>query len=176
MNKGFWAMLVLGSLLLATGVWMLTTALASTSWPVVEGKVISSHVASRYINTRQTGSRKLEYYIRVTYRYEVNGISHQSERYSLGTGNTFEDGFFDQAEAQAWLAQSPYQRNQAIDVHVDPKDPSNTVISAGIGFATWIPLILGLVFTGFAVLLKWLGNNPQWLQAKPSQQPPTATE
>ena len=176
MNKGFWAMLVLGGLLLATGVWMLSTALASTSWPVVEGTVVSSNVASRYVNSRQTGSRKLEYYIRVTYRYEVNGISHQSQRHSLGMGNTFEDGFYDKAEAQAWLAQSPYQRNQAIKVHVDPNDPTNTVISAGIGFATWIPLILGLVFTGFAVLLKWINENPEKFQTKPKQPPPTVSE
>jgi hypothetical protein len=101
----------------------------------------------------------LEYYIKITYAYAVDGQEYQSSRFSLGTGQTVEGGFKERSKARDWLRASPYQLNQPIAVHVAPQDPTNTVISAGIRFATWIPVIVGLVFIACGLLIKGLVNH-----------------
>ncbi|WP_223789536.1 DUF3592 domain-containing protein [Marinicella meishanensis] len=159
MSKGGWVLVILGGLLIGVGAWMLGTAYASTSWPVVEGRVIESKVATRFSQASDPARRRLEYYIRITYAYTVDGQEYQSSRYSLGTGNTVEGGFYERAEAREWLQQSPYQLNHPIDVYVAPKNPTNTVISAGISFATWIPVILGFVFIACGFLVKALAKQ-----------------
>jgi len=168
MNKGGWVLIVLGGLLMGVGAWMLGTAYASTTWPVMEGRVLESKVASRFFQSSDSVRRRLEYYIAVTYAYDVAGQEYQASRYSLGTGNTFQDGFNDRAEAKAWLQQSPYQINSPIQIHVSPGDPTNTVISAGIRFSTWIPVLLGLLFIGFGWMVKWLAVQAQNRPSNPS--------
>ncbi len=161
MKISSWVLIFMGGLLIGVGVWLLATAYASTSWPVVKGRLVDAKVAARISQTGDALRRHLEYYIKVEYEYMFDRQVYRSSRYSLGTGETIEDGFYDKSEARAWLKQSPYQLNSQVDVHVDPKDPENTVLSAGIRFSTWIPIILGLVFIGLGLLIKWLVDKQQ---------------
>ncbi len=135
---------------------MLATAYASTTWPVVQGRVVDARVAARLFRPGDAVHRTLEYYIKVEYEYMVDRQVYRGTRYSLGTGDTIQDGFFDKSEAREWLKQSDYHVNNKVDVYVDPKDAENTVLSAGIRFSTWVPIILGLVFLGLGFLIKWL--------------------
>ena len=141
-----WVLAVLGLLLFAVGMWMLTEAMASKDWPVVEGKVVTPNVVGRLRQATNARHRSLEYIVEVTYRYQVAGRSYQAKRYSLGMGNTTADGFSDRTEARQWISQSPYQPGQTVQVYVDPEDPENTVLNAGIQGSTWIPLIIGSLF------------------------------
>jgi hypothetical protein len=146
---------ILGLLLFAVGIWMLTEAMASSEWPAIEGKVVTPNVVGRYRQATNVRTRSLEYIVEVTYRYQVGGRSYQAKRYSLGMGNTTADGFSDRTEAREWISHSPYQPGQALEVYVDPQDPQNTVLNAGIQGTTWIPLIIGSLF----LLLGYLNHQ-----------------
>ncbi|MFC3195725.1 DUF3592 domain-containing protein [Marinicella sediminis] len=162
-----WVLAVLGLLLFAVGIWMLTTAMASNDWPTVEGKVVTPNVVGRLRQATNARHRSLEYIVEVTYRYQVKGRSYQAKRYSLGKGMTTADGFNDRAEAREWIKQSPYQPGEPVTVYVDPADPENTVLNAGIQGSTWVPVLLGLLFG----LLAWLNHHVLMKQAanKPIQ-------
>lgn len=167
MNKVAWVLVIMGGLLIGAGVWMLGTAYASTSWPVVQGRIVESKVATRFSHSSELSKRRLEYYIEITYAYTVDGQEYQASRFSLGTGHTVEGGFNERSEAREWLRASPYQLNQPIAVYVAPQDPTNTVISAGIRFSTWIPIIVGLVFIFCGLMIKALVNHLKQTAKRP---------
>ena len=158
MKVSSWVLIFLGGLLMGVGVWLLSTAYLSTTWPVVEGRLVKSEVAGRFVRPGDALRRTIEYYIRVEYEYMVDRELYRASRYSLGTGDTIESGFFDKSEARSWLKQSPYQVNQPIHIYVDPNDPNNTVLSAGIRWSTWVPIWLGLLFIGLGWLIRRLAE------------------
>lgn len=145
MNIIGWVLIGLGVLFLGIGLWLLSTAYASTLWPTVEGQVIETKVVGRISQGGSTLQRHIEYSIEVTYQYEINHVSHQAKRYSLGTGDTVAGGFNEKSEARAWLKNSAFNNNPAVTVYVDPNDPNNTVLSAGIKWSTFMPVVLGLL-------------------------------
>ena len=145
MNIIGWVLMCLGGLFLAVGVWLLSSAYMSTTWPTVEGQVIESKVVGRIGQAGNALQRHIEYSIEVTYQYEVNHVSYEAKRYSLGSGDTVTGGFNEKSEARAWLKNSAFSNNPAVTVYVNPNDPNDTVLSAGINWATFIPMIIGLL-------------------------------
>jgi len=146
MHKFAIGLMVLGGILILIGIWIVTTAMASSDWPVVEGRILDAQVKSRFSQTSSTTNRRLEYYVEVRYGYQVDGKTYRAKRYSLGTGHTVKAGFKNSAEAREWVATSPYRVGENVAVHVDPDDPENTVIHAGILWSTWVPVMLGVLF------------------------------
>ena len=140
-----WVVMSLGALFIGIGFWMLSTAYLSTSWPTVEGQVVERKVMTRIGQPGDALRRHLEYSVEIVYQYEVGQKSHQASRYSLGSGDTIVGGFNEKSEAREWLKNSPYQQDQTVTVYVDPKDPTNTVLSAGVNWTTFMPVILGLL-------------------------------
>ncbi len=136
----------LAALFLLIGMWLLSTAYLSSQWPVAEGRITATKVAARISQAGDTLRRHLVYHVEVTYNYQVAGKRYENSRYSLGSGDTVQGGFNDRATARAWLRESPWQLNRQVPVYVDPGDPENTVLSAGINWATWVPVIMAAVF------------------------------
>ena len=149
-----WVMIGLGVLFLGVGVWMLSTAYMSTTWPTVEGQVLEAKVVARIGQTGDAIHRHLEYSVVAKYQYEVNGINHQASRYSLGSGDTIVGGYGEKSEARDWLKNSPYQQGAAVTVYYDADDPSETVLSAGIKWSTFMPVILGLLLLVIGYFLR----------------------
>lgn len=140
-----WVFMGLGVLFIGIGFWMLSSAYMSTTWPTVEGQIIETKVVARIGQAGSATQRHLEYTVEVTYQYEVDLNSHQASRYSYGDGDTVEGGFNEKSEARAWLKNSVYRNNPAVNVYVNPNDPKDTVLSAGINWGTFIPVIFGLL-------------------------------
>ncbi|TDR16852.1 DUF3592 domain-containing protein [Marinicella litoralis] len=163
MGKSTLALLILGSLFLAIGVWLLSSAWSSNSWPIVEGQIESTKVVARFSQVSSTTQRKLDYSIEVRYAYEVDGVIHHGQRYSLGTGHTVEGGFSKKSDAREWLKQSNFRINQPINVYVDPNDVKNTVLYAGILWSTWVPIYISLLFIGMGFF------NHRYMQSKAYQ-------
>lgn len=141
-----WVLISLAILFLLIGMWLLSTAYLSSQWPVAEGRITATKVAARISQAGDALRRHLVYHIEVTYSYQVAGKNYENSRYSLGSGDTVQGGFNDRAAARTWLRDSPWQLNRLVPVHVDPDDPENTVLSAGINWGTWVPMIMAAVF------------------------------
>lgn len=161
MNIVGWVLMALGALFLGIGIWMLATAYMSTSWPVVEGQVVESKVVTRIGQAGSTTQRHLEYSVEVVYQYEVDQNTHQASRYSLGDGNTVVGGYNDKSEARAWLKNSPFQQGHAVTVYVNPNDPNDTVLSAGINWGTFIPVILGILLLVLGYFVRLIVPQPK---------------
>ena len=146
----------LGVLFFGVGLWMLTTALASNSWPTVEGKVVDTHIVARVGRTGDALQRHIEYSIELTYEYAVDQVSYESKMYSLGSGATVEGGFNEKSEARAWLKNSAFDNNPKVTVYVDPNNPTNTVLSSGINWGTWMPLVMSVLFFVLGYFLRKL--------------------
>ncbi len=156
MKKISWFLLTLAALFLAVGVWLLSEAYMSSQWPTVEGEIVEAKVAARIGQPGDTLRRHVEYYIKVNYTYQIDNQWYKKSRYSLGSGDTVQSGFYDKSEARHWLQQSPWQVGRKLLVHVDPADPDNTVLSSGINWGTWMPMVMAVLFFTLGYLLQWL--------------------
>lgn len=159
MKRIAWGFSLFGMTLLVIGVWLLVTAYASTNWPSVQGTVAEAKVTGRISQVSDPLRRHVEYIVEAKYYYLFEKEFYYSTRYSLGTGSTIADGFNSKSEAREWLKQSPYQKGANVTVHVDPKNPASAVLSSGIQWSTFVPLILGLLTLGFGGLCFWLSNQ-----------------
>ncbi len=155
MNKIGMGFMVLGGVFLMIGAWITVTAFSSQFWPTVPGTVTEAKVVGQISQAADALRRHLVYSIEVTYDYQVDNKQYQGTRYSLGSGDTVEGGFNEKSEARAWLRESDFKNGQAVTVYVDPSDPENTVLSAGIKFTTWIPVIFGLLLLGFGYWMSY---------------------
>ena len=149
MNKIGMGFMVLGGIFLMIGAWITVTAFSSQFWPTVPGTVAEAKVVGQVSQVSDPLRRHLVYNVQVSYDYVVDNKSYQGTRYSLGSGDTVAGQFNEKSEARAWLRDSDFKSGQAVTVYVDPSDPENTVLSAGIKFTTWIPVIMGLLLLGF---------------------------
>ncbi len=158
MKKIAWGFSLIGLVLMSVGVWLLLTAYASTYWPAVDGTIAESKVTGRISRVADPVRRRVEYIVEAKYYYLFNQDFYYSTRYSLGTGSTIADGFNSKSEARSWLQQSPYQKGAKVAVYVDPDNPESAVLSSGIRWSTFVPLILGLLILAFGGLCFWLTN------------------
>lgn len=113
-------------------------AQASLSWPVTSGKIMES--ASQYnVNPSAVNG----YVPDIRYCYTVNEIEYESDRlnFSLnqGAGNRRNSDFY----------VNKYRKGNTVNVFFNPKEPSQSVLEAGIDKAHfWITLILCSVCIG----------------------------
>jgi len=99
----------------------------SKSWPVVTGKLMSSHVkevrnTSSVTNGHSVRSRHFE--LTVKYSYEVNGRSYVGSRVRAG-------GTHYSTEEKAAQALVHYQNSERVTVFYDPKKPESSVLENG---------------------------------------------
>jgi len=146
MTKVAKGLMLFGVLLLCFGIYFIFTALASTSWDQVQGKIISTKIPASLSTTGSATQRRLVYRVEATYRYDFNGQSYTNNYFSMGSGFTVEGGFNKKAEAREWLKNSDYSVGKTVTVYVNPDDPEKTVLSSGINIGTIVPVILGLLF------------------------------
>lgn len=104
---------------------------AATSWPTVSGVVSES---------RTTGTLSFiskESFI--SYRYEINGITHSSNRIYFGGGSA-----------------SGYHKGQAIEIYYNPDNHSESVLETGLRAGNVLVLTLGI---GMIIVGKSLWNR-----------------
>jgi hypothetical protein len=133
----FFSVVGLAVLAAGTRVWFL--ACQSTTWPRVTGQVVSIEQKSSVARRGSINAWA------VVYEYVLHGQSHQGQRIAFG--------FHSKCVSQ----QLDQMRNgESIEISVDPRDASQSVLFPGATAATRIPTFVGLGILGFTALVAFL--------------------
>ena len=128
--------------------------LASRSWPVSDGVVLSSKV---HTHTSQNHSN---YVPKVHYKYQVHGQWYTGDRLAFGFSNRSREETSDIVDR--------YTPGTAIPVHFNPNRPGESVLQPGMHTINWLGFAFGVVALGLAFLRRF---NDTRVQTK-KQQPP----
>lgn len=97
----------------------------ASKWPFVRGKIVSS--GTETIRKTKNGRTSTSYSPAVEYAYQVNGIDYRSRQIHL---NVTTSG----TQAYAEKLAGRYPPGRDVDVHYDPKNPSNAALENPTGF------------------------------------------
>ena len=123
--------LVIGVAAIVAGFTVRSASSAARGWPVATGKITERTTGP---STTSGASRPGRYFEpRVTYTYTVDGKPYQGHRIGLTT-----DGY-DQDKAQRVADDLP----ASVDVHYNPRDPSDALLQPGSTSSGILLLILG---------------------------------
>ncbi len=117
---------------------------ATSSWPTVEGEVLSADVERA--TTRGSGHH---YLAQLRYRYSYEGESFTSTRVHTAGSPSFNRA----DEAAAFIANYPV--GGEVQVFVDAEDPAQAVLQHGIPWRGWGVLISGLVLVAITFRDVW---------------------
>lgn len=146
--------LIMGSLLAVVGFgvafWLgkpiRDKAVASTSWPDTEGRIIRSSL----VTARNKG--KTHYTADIEYEYALEGNILTGSRVWFG------DDYSSSSGSEFRSAVSRYPVGRQVRVHYDPADPTTSVLERGVtwssGVIYWIGL--GMLAIGATILLSVL--------------------
>jgi hypothetical protein len=127
----------------------------ASGWPRAQGTVTRSwtETVTREVNpTDSTGPTTTRINVRVNYRYVVGGTDHSGDRVTFFP-STMSHGFARLAREHC----DRYAAGTALDVHYDPRNPSDAVIETRIPKPASLAVGLAAVFlmAGLAGLI-WL--------------------
>jgi hypothetical protein len=134
-----WLFIVIGSVAVGVGGWMLAKSLRTEHWPVTNGIVRSSHTESHSDNDGGT-----TYSAEVAYTYQVAGVNYDGDKVSIG-----------QMSASSDYAQgiaNRYPAGRKVFVHYSSTNPAEAVLESGIHGGTWICLGVGTAFVLFGAM------------------------
>lgn len=107
-------------------------ALASSSWPTTEGRVVRSSLEER----RDEGKRQVT--ADIGYEYELDGKAF------TGTRVWFGDDYWSSPGAEFRDAVARYPVGRPLEVHYDPAAPDESVLEPGATWSSSIAYVLGL--------------------------------
>ena len=126
-------LLVLGVAAAAGGVIMLSTSLKTRGWPVVSGRITEKAVGS---STTTGASRPGRYFEpKVKYTYSVEGKTYTGQRIGPATAA------YDEDKAKRVVSELP----DTVEVHYNPRDPSDAYLEPSSYGLAAIALITGVV-------------------------------
>ena len=105
----------------------------ATNWPYVRGKIVSSGTES-YRDTDSRDRTTTFYAPAVEFSYTVNGIEYRSNQIKVGVKVSGSQAYAEKIAAR-------YSAESEVEVHYDPKNPTNAALENPTGF-NW--MILGL--------------------------------
>ena len=121
----------------------------AATWPTVRGKIVKSEVEEYQERDEDSDGRvrwRTAYRPKVEYTYAVNGRELRGNQISYGMTVTAGKGYAEKVVAK-------YPVGVEIDVHYDPKEPSNSALTAGGAGATWFILVAAVVVFALAAAL-----------------------
>ncbi len=117
------------------------------AWPQVESTVLNS-------SPKRGCGKGTSYSPLVRYQYTINEKQYVSE---ILAHSTFDCGGFEEMKART----DPFAPGQKVQAHVDPKDPRNAVLTAGVisSDSTYGIALFGLLGLGCAYFARqgWRG-------------------
>lgn len=145
---------VIGLVIGAVGVMMVRSGLTTLrTWPRVDGLVLESRVVDAPGVSRGSGPSRAAYDTSVTFRYVVNGVTLESAT-AYGGKRT---------RARAERRAREYAPGTVHPIWHRPDDPRVIRFDLGSKMAVFMlpgaMVMMGLVFTGFAVLFGWLARR-----------------
>jgi hypothetical protein len=124
---------------------------ASTHWPAVDARIVSSNIEVRSEGSSGVdyGGRITYYYPQVLYEYDVQGLTYQSTKILFVNVN------YTHSDAQATIARYP-AGGKAL-AYVDPENPRLAVLETGMEGKKGKYAIAGIVGAAFTVIgaLMW---------------------
>lgn len=140
------------------------TSRRSFTWPSTTGRIVVSEVREGFEEV--AGKHMYMHSPQIIYRYEVDGLQHESAELDAVTVSSSSR---DAAEA----ATRKYPVGSEIEVFYDPARPSKSIV-AGARMSAGL-LIVALLFSALFIYVPF---SPLWPPAKqkPSRQPPPALE
>lgn len=126
---------------LAGGVWLwsitwIAFGLLARVWPTVEGEILECRFeASRPSSARQSGTR---YYLRLRYRYSVEGKTYEGKRLYFGAAIAAYDG----ASLGRVTMHTPGER---LPVRYLPFAPGVCTLESRIAWQVWLAFVLSLL-------------------------------
>jgi hypothetical protein len=116
----------------------------STSWPVVDGTVITAKAEP--VTEVKVGSG---WQVRLNYIYEIGETVYNGNqlRFSRRLG--------DSTQSQAEAAMAEYVPGSSIEVHYDPDRPNRSVIEPGPDRQAWFGLVVGIGLLAIACVF-WI--------------------
>jgi hypothetical protein len=140
-----------GLTLLLLGIWLLIPAMNSSSWPSVEGTIITQRTVTEY------QSKSTYYAVAVTYQYRVGKASYQNNVYSHAS-KALPTSYRSREEMLSAYQNDPefaeWQVGKPVKVYHDPQDPGQSVLHPGSSGLAWGVTFLGACLLGL-VLNEW---------------------
>lgn len=132
--------IVAGLFFFVWGIFLYLEARESSSWPSVEGKVLSKKVDSS-TSRNSDGKSETSYYPKMQYSFVVDGKTYQGSRIKVGN-----QSYGRYSSAQAAIAD--YSVKKPCMVYFNPKDPNKSVLLNGVHLFHVLFLMMGLAFIG----------------------------
>jgi len=151
----FGAIFIIGGIIAAYfGINTIKLAIASESWPTVEGKVIKSEInrVKRRVKREERTVTETHYIPIVSYQYTVNDIAHISDKVSF-----VEVSYDETCSSCANAIRNKYPKDTIVKVHYNPEKPNEAVLEAGLQLRTFSTLAVGIVFSIAGTLFFLLG-------------------
>ncbi len=120
------------------------------TWPQVTGKVISSEVRWKHMETTKT--KYVAYWPEVQYEYRVGTVRYTGSRIR------FTQQGMEEAESKRVVAQYPI--GKAVPVYYNPNDPEAAVMEKGIYWPNLIVLAFALIFLPSYLTARVLSRLP----------------
>ena len=148
--------ILVGLIFFALGIVQFFEAKATSSWPSVEGRVLSANVESQsYRNSDGKMSNKFRPVVK--YAYTVDGTDYEGSRLKIGNQSHGKP-------RRAQEAIAAYKKDKACTVYFDPNDPESAVLENGVQLANvfffLLPIglfavgILSAIFVPYAIRLE----------------------
>ncbi|MHA2224540.1 MAG: DUF3592 domain-containing protein [Candidatus Hodarchaeales archaeon] len=142
-------------------VWELKKMIVAKTWPITEGKIISSDVK------RDEDGDGYSIYAIINFSYNVNGIDYRSNTYRSPT--SLSGGIWSilpgMERRYANKVVKKYPVNRPVDVFYNPDNPANAVLETGFSSSVLIWLCFAIPFglTGLFGLISLLLEVLFWL-------------
>lgn len=120
-------------------------ALASRSWPNVEGEITTSE--EEKIGSNYNVSIKSK----IIYSYIVNGETYQSKRIKVGPQSI-------SSTDRGWVERTleRYPLGKKLTVYYNPTLPVKTVLEPGFNIRIYFPILIGLIFYAISWLIGYM--------------------
>jgi hypothetical protein len=112
-------------------------------WPVVAGTIVSAE-AKRTV--RAAGTEDQRFIPELAYEFTYNGKSHRGDRYTLVPVDS-------RGTAGVNAILQRYPAGQSVPVHVNPQDPTRSVLSISTDANQWAYALGGLCLIGVGIYL-----------------------
>lgn len=143
---------LVGILFILIGSNTIYQAYKSSSWPSVQGQIISSEITRHSSTYTDTATNRIKnetvYDAQINYSYVVNGITYSNDDVRMG-GTV-------RTNMKVWTKRllDKYPRGKAVNVYYNPEDPFQSVLEKGFQLSTFAFLAMGLSFFIFAIYFK----------------------
>lgn len=137
--------LIIGGALVLWGLNILGDARASASWPIAEGKVVSSQVEH---STDSEGGDS--YQPKVNYTYSVAGVPYSGRQIKFGE-NSYS------SRRQAEEIANRYPVGDSVAVYYEPENPEKTALEPGVTAGSYIVFGIGAIFVLVSLVLMPVG-------------------